>query len=98
MEDGFVGKRVYSRWTVVGRGKDYIYPSTGKAAIRYNCLCDCGEEGWYKGHLLNCSSQSLWVYQDWSYTRCKMGQGSNWARFGRLVVLSRRAHLRVVKR
>lgn len=89
MEDGFVGKR-FTRWTVVGRGKDYIYPSTGKAAIRYNCLCDCGKEKLvHKSHLLNGSSQScgcikIGVIPDVNKVKDLTGQ-----RFGRLVVLSR---------
>lgn len=58
MEDGFIGKR-FNRWVVVNRGEDYIYPSTGKSSIRYNCLCDCGNTKLvHKSHLLNGSSQS----------------------------------------
>jgi hypothetical protein len=53
-----IGER-FNRWLVVVRGEDYIYPSTGKSAIRYICSCDCGETKLvHKSHLKNGSSQS----------------------------------------
>lgn len=55
--------KVFGRWTVVSRGEDYIYPSTGKGAVRWNCLCDCGKEGLvHAAHLKNGTSVSCGCY------------------------------------
>lgn len=53
-----IGKR-FTRWKVVVRGEDYIYPHNGKSAIRYICECDCGVvKPVHSSHLKNGSSQS----------------------------------------
>lgn len=48
-----------SRWTVLKRVEDYVYPSTGKSSIRYLCRCECGtEKVVHKAHMKNGSSKS----------------------------------------
>lgn len=55
--------KVFGRWTIVSRGEDYIYPSTGKSAVRWNCLCVCGNEGLtHAAHLKNGTSVSCGCY------------------------------------
>lgn len=54
---------VFGRWTVLSRGEDYIYPSTGKTAVRWNCICICGEKGLvHSAHLKNGASTSCGCY------------------------------------
>ena len=49
----------FSRWLVIERGEDYIYPSTGKGAVRWFCECDCGNRALvHAAHLNNGTSQS----------------------------------------
>jgi hypothetical protein len=58
METGLIGK-TFNRWVVILRGKDYVYPKSGKNAIRYECKCACGViKLVHKSHLLNGNSQS----------------------------------------
>ncbi len=48
-----------SRWTILHRAEDYVYPSSGKHSIRYKCRCLCGKEKVvHKAHMLNGSSKS----------------------------------------
>lgn len=48
-----------SRWTIIERAEDYVYPSSKKTAIRYACICKCGTKKIvHKSHLLNGSSKS----------------------------------------
>lgn len=48
-----------SRWTVLKRVDNYIYPSTGKTSIRYLCRCLCGKEKIvHKSHIQTGSSKS----------------------------------------
>lgn len=48
-----------SRWTILERVENYIYPGTGKASIRYLCRCECGKEKIvHKAHIKNGSSKS----------------------------------------
>lgn len=54
---------MFGRWTVISRGKDYVYPKSGRISLRYNCLCICGKEKLvHKSHLLNSSSTSCGCY------------------------------------
>lgn len=53
----------FKRWTVLSRGEDYIYPSSGKTATRWNCICDCGKEKLvHAAHLKNGTSLSCGCY------------------------------------
>lgn len=89
MEDGFIGKR-FNRWVVVNRGDDYIYPSTGKHSIRYNCLCECGKTKLiHKSHLLNNTSQSCGCIKEGATPNITEKNDLTGQRFGRLLVLSR---------
>lgn len=89
MEDGFIGKR-FNRWVVVNRWEDYIYPSTGKSSIRYNCLCDCGNTKLvHKSHLLNGSSQSCSCIKKGITPPITKANDLAGHRFGRLLVLNR---------
>lgn len=48
-----------SRWVVLERSEDYIYPKSGKRSIRYHCRCICGQERIvHKQHIKNGSSKS----------------------------------------
>ncbi len=48
-----------SRWTVLARAEDYVYPKSGKRTIRYHCMCECGtEKVVHKAHITNGSSKS----------------------------------------
>ena len=54
--------RVFSRWTVLYRGADYVY-RTGKTAPRWVCSCCCGKVKLVHGaHLKNMSSTSCGCY------------------------------------
>lgn len=58
MKRDLVGE-VFTRWTVVERGRDYIYPKSGKSSVRYICKCICGKGKLvHRSHLLNKTSQS----------------------------------------
>lgn len=55
--------KTFGRWVVISRGLDYTYPSTGKSAPRWNCLCECGKEKLVHGaHLKNGTSISCGCY------------------------------------
>jgi hypothetical protein len=55
--------QVFGRWSVLSKGEDYIYPSTGKTAVRWTCVCVCGKEGLvHSAHLKNGTSVSCGCY------------------------------------
>lgn len=48
-----------SRWRILERAEDYIYPCDGSKAIRYLCECSCGTiKVVHKSHIKNGSSKS----------------------------------------
>lgn len=49
----------FDRWLVVSRGLDYLSPTGKSRAVRWNCVCDCGNEGLvHAAHLRNETSKS----------------------------------------
>lgn len=48
-----------SRWTILQKGEDYVYPKSGNNSIRYICKCNCGKiKLVHASHLKNGSSKS----------------------------------------
>lgn len=59
-----------SRWTILRRAEDYVYPKSGYHSVRYECRCTCGTvKIVHAAHIKNGSSKSCGCLKDGtSYT------------------------------